>query len=113
MSCTDELGAFELETLKNMEREGIRDLQFRSDDDAGIYQSTTHRSTKSRLKTKLTMIQMSNGQKNKDGHTSLTPVDGKRGLGHTKQFSTLQQDSSTRIRAALGHSIWPKRLALK
>ncbi|KAI1405055.1 FAD dependent oxidoreductase [Hypoxylon fuscum] len=36
MSCEDELGAFELETLQNMEREGIREHQFRTDDDADI-----------------------------------------------------------------------------
>lgn len=36
MSCEDELGAFELETLQNMEREGIREHQFRTDDDAGM-----------------------------------------------------------------------------
>ncbi|OTA99759.1 hypothetical protein M426DRAFT_67223 [Hypoxylon sp. CI-4A] len=36
MSSTSELSAFELVTLENMEREGIRDLQFRSDDDADV-----------------------------------------------------------------------------
>ncbi|KAI1388106.1 FAD dependent oxidoreductase [Hypoxylon trugodes] len=36
MSCESEFGAFEIETLENMEREGIREFQFRSDDDADI-----------------------------------------------------------------------------
>ncbi|ORY71122.1 FAD dependent oxidoreductase [Pseudomassariella vexata] len=34
LSTTGELGEFELKTLRNMEREGIRDTQFRSDDTA-------------------------------------------------------------------------------
>ncbi|XXG95303.1 hypothetical protein Hte_001564 [Hypoxylon texense] len=36
MSSEDELGTFELETLKNMELEGIREHQFRSDDEADV-----------------------------------------------------------------------------
>ncbi|KAI1775929.1 FAD dependent oxidoreductase [Hypoxylon cercidicola] len=36
MSSEDELGTFEIETLKNMEREGMREFQFRTDDDADI-----------------------------------------------------------------------------
>ncbi|KAI2617948.1 FAD dependent oxidoreductase [Hypomontagnella submonticulosa] len=36
MSCEHELGKFEVRTLENMEREGIRDAQFRTDDDADI-----------------------------------------------------------------------------
>ena len=35
MSLGRELGEFELQTLKNMEKEGIRDTQFRSDDPSG------------------------------------------------------------------------------
>ncbi|KAI2627668.1 FAD dependent oxidoreductase [Hypoxylon sp. NC1633] len=35
MSCEPELGDFELETLENMKEEGLREFQFRSDDDAG------------------------------------------------------------------------------
>ncbi|KAI0601175.1 FAD dependent oxidoreductase [Biscogniauxia sp. FL1348] len=36
MSCTDELGAFELDTLRNMQIEGIREFQFRSDDEQDL-----------------------------------------------------------------------------
>ncbi|OTA56649.1 FAD dependent oxidoreductase [Hypoxylon sp. EC38] len=36
MSSEAELGDFEIATLENMEREGIRELQFRTDDDAEI-----------------------------------------------------------------------------
>ncbi|KAL1869339.1 hypothetical protein Daus18300_005551 [Diaporthe australafricana] len=36
MSATGEFGAFEMQTLANMEREGIRDRQFRSDDAADL-----------------------------------------------------------------------------
>ncbi|KAI1097390.1 FAD dependent oxidoreductase [Jackrogersella minutella] len=36
MSSEPELGAFEITTLENMEREGIRESQFRTDDDADI-----------------------------------------------------------------------------
>ncbi|KAI1408644.1 FAD dependent oxidoreductase [Hypoxylon sp. FL1857] len=36
MSSEPELGDFEIATLENMEREGIRELQFRTDDDADI-----------------------------------------------------------------------------
>lgn len=35
MSCTSDLGDFETATLENMEREGIRETQFRTDDDVG------------------------------------------------------------------------------
>ncbi|KAI0836483.1 FAD dependent oxidoreductase [Hypoxylon sp. FL0890] len=36
MSSEPELGGFEIATLENMEREGIREFQFRTDDDADI-----------------------------------------------------------------------------
>ncbi|KAI8961324.1 FAD dependent oxidoreductase [Daldinia sp. FL1419] len=36
MSCEAELGEFEIETLENMRREGIREFQFRSDDEADV-----------------------------------------------------------------------------
>ncbi|KAI5919583.1 FAD dependent oxidoreductase [Camillea tinctor] len=36
MSCKEEFGSFEMETLENMEKEGIRDYQFRSDDEQDL-----------------------------------------------------------------------------
>lgn len=36
MSATDDFGAFEMQTLKNMEKEGLRDRQFKSDDTADL-----------------------------------------------------------------------------
>ncbi|KAI1373123.1 FAD dependent oxidoreductase [Hypoxylon crocopeplum] len=36
MSSEPELGVWELESLKNMEREGVREFQFRTDDDADV-----------------------------------------------------------------------------
>ncbi|KAI3394951.1 hypothetical protein diail_2058 [Diaporthe ilicicola] len=36
MSATDEFGQFEMQTLENMEKEGIRDRQFKSDDEADL-----------------------------------------------------------------------------
>ncbi|KAI2462960.1 FAD dependent oxidoreductase [Annulohypoxylon bovei var. microspora] len=36
ISCESELGDFEIATLENMEREGIREFQFRTDDDADV-----------------------------------------------------------------------------
>ncbi|KAI0173080.1 FAD dependent oxidoreductase [Hypoxylon sp. FL1284] len=36
MSSEKELGVFELESLENMEREGIREFQFRTDDDTDV-----------------------------------------------------------------------------
>lgn len=35
MSSTDEMPAFEIETLENLEKEGLRQDQFRSDDESG------------------------------------------------------------------------------
>ena len=35
MSCQEELSEFELQTLRNMEKEGLREFQYRSDDTNG------------------------------------------------------------------------------
>lgn len=113
MSSEDEFGTFELETLKNMEREGIREFQFRSDDEAGMLSNSPMLYHINMLSTNLVMIQISIGQKSEDGHTSSTPVDVKRGLGRTRQFWTLRPASFTRTKAVPGHSIWPKRLVSK
>ncbi len=37
MGAGSELGGFELQTLRNMEEEGVRDSQFKSDDDDGEF----------------------------------------------------------------------------
>ncbi|KAI1328853.1 FAD dependent oxidoreductase [Xylariaceae sp. FL0255] len=40
MGATDQMPEFELETLRNMELEGIRDRQFRSDDEGDVQRAT-------------------------------------------------------------------------
>ncbi|KAI0890851.1 FAD dependent oxidoreductase [Annulohypoxylon nitens] len=42
MSCTSDLGDFETATLENMEREGIRETQFRTDDDVDVSRAKEH-----------------------------------------------------------------------